>query len=57
MSKKHFTSKYQAYCLHCNGGGKEVGPYTTKKQANLDATSHMNMYGCHVTIRVSQEAK
>lgn len=54
MSKGKSVMKYQAYCLHCAGGGKEVGQYTTKKQANTDATSHMNLFGCHVTIRIAQ---
>lgn len=42
-------TKRQAYCLVCMGGGKALGRPGTQRQADLEATSHLNAYGHNVT--------
>ena len=46
---KRTTKGYEAYCLHCNGGGKSLA-IGTKRDAERTATSHQSAYGCNVTI-------
>jgi hypothetical protein len=40
---------HEAYCLVCCGGGKTL-VVGTKKKAEREATSHMNLYGHTVTM-------
>lgn len=41
---------YEAYCLRCMDGGKSLGTFVARKSAERAATSHLNAYGCNVTI-------
>jgi hypothetical protein len=43
------TTKYEAYCLVCCGGGKTL-TVGSKRAAERAATSHGNAYGHNVTI-------
>lgn len=43
-------TKYQAFCLHCNGGGKDLGKAAGIRKAELEASSHSKTYGHDVTI-------
>jgi len=45
------STAYQAYCLACNGGGKDLGAPSSKKRAEREATSHVKLYSHHVIIR------
>lgn len=44
--------RFLAYCLRCCGGGKVLSrpDGVSKRDAECDATAHMNAYGCAVTI-------
>jgi len=47
--------QYVAYCWQCAGGGKQLGAPGTKKRAEREATSHVMLYGHHVSILNSKE--
>ncbi len=44
------STAYQAYCLECCGGGKELGRPSNKKRASFEATSHIKAFGHKVTM-------
>ena len=44
------STSYQAYCLECCGGGKALGQPSSKKRANIEATSHVSAYAHRVTM-------
>lgn len=49
--RKTRAKKWDAYCLQCCGGGKDLTGPTTRKQANWAACSHASAYGCRVIVR------
>lgn len=42
--------KWRAFCHVCLGGGKMLCLPTSRKSANIEATSHMHAYGHQVSL-------